>query len=259
MQISQCSWGLQCACMRVWKEKCAALAPPEDSYGLLPVLRAAEREGLSHISRSLPAETATVPLPQHSRQRAEATTCSQRALKPYSTKPAPARSKIYLNKVSTSTHKASPIGVAPVWLLQHGEAPSLRLRGRGSCLAQTEMRPAFFGPTLPAANTKPRRHGGGSARLSVCLVGQRDPVEASVIVDAFVGSKCLCPGIELRVRLLCSVIYRRNSFMESSPRSAARAKQSDTRATCFCNFVAAWTCTALSARLKLGLGIRDIV
>ncbi|MEQ2242764.1 hypothetical protein ILYODFUR_000111 [Ilyodon furcidens] len=116
------------------------------------------------------------------------------------------------------------------------------------------MRPAFFGLTLPAGNTKPWRHSGGSARLSICLVGQRDPSrKLALLLTLSVGSKWLCSGIELRVRLLCSVIYRRDSFMESSPCTAALAKQSDTRATCFCNFLAAWMCTAVSARLKLGL------
>ncbi|MEQ2183686.1 hypothetical protein GOODEAATRI_000571, partial [Goodea atripinnis] len=95
-------------------------------------------------------------------------------------------------------------------------------------------------------------------RLSICLVGQRDPSrKLALLLTLSVGSKWLCSGIELRVRLLCSVIYRRDSFMESSPCSAALAKQSDTRATCFCNFLAAWMCAAVSPRLKLGLGIRD--
>lgn len=67
------SGGLQHACMRIWKKNVSPLAPPDDSYGLLPVSRATEREGLSRLSRFQPADSA-VPLPHHGRQQTDTTT-----------------------------------------------------------------------------------------------------------------------------------------------------------------------------------------
>lgn len=49
------------------KKKSAALAPPEVSYELLPELSATQREGLSHISRFLPAVSAVSLPPQRTR------------------------------------------------------------------------------------------------------------------------------------------------------------------------------------------------
>lgn len=60
------------ACAYQKEEKCAALAPPDDSYGLLPVHRAAgERVFLTFPDFSQPSPLC--PLPHHGRQQTETT------------------------------------------------------------------------------------------------------------------------------------------------------------------------------------------
>lgn len=68
--------------MRIIRQKNVVWSPPIDSYGLLPVHRAAEREGHSF----LPDESA-VPLPYRGRWQSRTTTCSQRASIPHSFQP----------------------------------------------------------------------------------------------------------------------------------------------------------------------------
>ena len=86
-------WGVvrvvrACMCAHI-SHKCAALAPPVDSYGPLPVHGAAEREGHSQISLLLPAESAA-PLPHHGRQRTETTTTTTCARWAPAPRPTPA-------------------------------------------------------------------------------------------------------------------------------------------------------------------------
>lgn len=152
------------------KKKSAALAPPVDSYGPLPVHRAAEREGHSQISRFLPAESAAL-LPHHGRQQSETTTttttCAQRASTPHSFQlsrgvphpPRPRRGEyIDTTQVSSLCFRTC---------LVHDREPRRSVsqaRLVNAVWRRRRMRPVFRPDSPPslAGNIKPGRCSGGS-------------------------------------------------------------------------------------------------